>query len=269
MHPQLYDQTRNPAMQVENQVCVVTGAAAGIGKALAARFVAEGASAVVVADIASELDPTAAAIGADAIRADVSSEDSIRSLIETTEERFGPIGLFVANAGIGGFSGGAEVPDDEWQRIWEINVMHHVWAARHMIPRWQERGGGYLLTTASAAGLLSNLGTAPYTVTKHAAVAFAEWLSITHADENIRVSVLCPQGVRTAMTEGDDPAIVNVVAQGLVETEDVADSVIAGLESESFHILPHPQVAEYVKHKGADIESWLGAMRKLQRRFFG
>jgi short-subunit dehydrogenase len=146
--------------------------------------------------------------------------------------------------------------------------MHHVWAARHLIPRWQERGGGYLLTTASAAGLLSNLGTAPYTVTKHAAVALAEWLSITHADENIRVSVLCPQGVRTAMTEGDDPAVTNVVAQGLIETADVADAVIAGLAEEKFHILPHPQVAEYVKHKGADIESWLAAMRKLQRRFF-
>lgn len=256
-------------MQVENQVCVVTGAAAGIGKALAARFVTEGAAAVVVADIAPELDATAAEIGAHAIRADVSNEDSISALIAETEERFGNIGLFVANAGIGGFSGGAEVPDEEWQNIWEINVMHHIWAARHMIPRWQERGGGYLLTTASAAGLLSNLGTAPYTVTKHAAVGFAEWLSITHADENIRVSVLCPQAVRTAMTEGDDPAVANVVAHGLIETEDVADAVIAGLEVEAFHILPHPQVAEYVKHKGADIESWLGAMRKLQRRFFG
>lgn len=256
-------------MQVENQVCVVTGAAAGIGRALAARFVAEGAKAVVVADIASELEETAQEIGAHAIRADVSSEDNIRSLIEDTEERFGPIGLFVANAGIGGFPGGAEVPDEEWQRIWEINVMHHVWAARHMVPRWQERGGGYLLTTASAAGLLSNLGTAPYTVTKHAAVAFAEWLSITHADDNIRVSVLCPQAVRTAMTEGDDPTIANVVAHGLIETSEVADAVIAGLDTESFHILPHPQVADYVKHKGADIESWLGAMRKLQRKFFG
>lgn len=256
-------------MQVVDKVCVVTGGAAGIGRALAHRFVNEGASAVVVADVASSLDATAAEIGAHAIRADVSNEDSIRSLIEESEERFGPIDLFVANAGIGGHPGGAEVPDEEWQRIWEINVMHHVWAARHMIPRWQERGGGYLLTTASAAGLLSNLGTAPYTVTKHAAVAFAEWLSITHADDNIRVSVLCPQGVRTAMTEGDDPAVVNVVAQGLVEPSDVADAVIAGLETESFHILPHPQVADYVRHKGADIESWLGAMRKLQRRFFG
>ena len=255
-------------MQMTDKVCVVTGAAAGIGRALAERFVAEGAAAVVASDIAPGLEASASEIGAHAIRADVSSEESIKALIDETEDRFGPIDLFVANAGIGGRPGGVEVPDEEWQLIWEINVMHHVWAARHLVPRWQERGGGYLLTTASAAGLLSNLGTAPYTVTKHAAVALAEWLSITHADENIRVSVLCPQGVRTAMTQGDDPAVTNVVAQGLIETGDVADAVIAGLAEEKFHILPHPQVAEYVKHKGADIESWLGAMRKLQRRFF-
>lgn len=255
-------------MQVAGKVCVITGAAAGIGHALAERFVAEGASAVVAADISPALADASAAIGAQAIAVDVASEDSIKALIDETEERFGPIDLFVANAGIGGFPGGVEVPDEEWQRIWEVNVMHHIWAARHMIPRWQARGGGYLLTTASAAGLLSNLGTAPYTVTKHADVGLAEWLSITHADDNIKVSVLCPQGVRTAMTESDDPAVANVVAHGLIEPSDVADSVIAGLEAESFHILPHPQVAEYVAHKGADIESWLGAMRKLQRKFF-
>ncbi len=255
-------------MDIQDKVVVVTGAGAGIGHALAARFVAVGAKAVVASDITTDLDATSHEIGAHPIHADVSNESSILSLIEETEAQFGPIDLFVANAGIGGQPGGAEVPDDEWQNIWEINVMHHVWAARHMIPRWQERGGGYLLTTASAAGLLSNLGTAPYTVTKHAAVAFGEWLAITHADENISVSVLCPQGVRTAMTNSDDPAVANVVAQGLIEPSDVADAVIAGLNAESFHILPHPQVAEYVRHKGADIESWLGAMQRLQRRFF-
>lgn len=254
-------------MKVKNQVCVVTGAAGGIGRALAERFVAEGAAAVVISDIAAHLDATAAEIGAHAIAADVSSEDSIRSLIEQAELAHGPIDLFVANAGIGGLSGGVEVPDDEWQRIWDINVMHHVWAARHMVPRWQERGGGYLLTTASAAGLLSNIGTAPYTVTKHAAVGLAEWLSITHADDNIRVSVLCPQAVRTALTNSDDPAVLNVIAHGMIEPEEVAAATIAGLEAESFHILPHPEVAEYVKHKGSNIESWLGAMRNLQRHF--
>lgn len=256
-------------MDIENKVIVVTGAGAGIGRALATRFVAEGALAVVASDITTNLDAVALEIGAHAITADVGKEDDILALIDETESRFGPIDLFVANAGIGGQPGGAEVDDADWQQIWEINVMHHIWAARHLVPRWQERGGGYLLTTASAAGLLSNLGTAPYTVTKHAAVAFAEWLSITHADDNISISVLCPQGVRTAMTEGDDPAVTNVVAHGLVEPEDVADAVVAGLSAESFHILPHPQVAEYVKHKGADIESWLDAMRRLQRKFFG
>lgn len=256
-------------MHVQDKVVVVTGAAAGIGRALAARFVAEGAQAVIASDVSSDLDAVAAEIGAHAIAADVSNETSILSLIDQTEASYGPIDLFVANAGIGGASGGAEVPDEDWQQIWEINVMHHVWAARHLIPRWSERGGGYLLTTASAAGLLSNLGTAPYTVTKHGAVAFAEWLAITHADDNISVSVLCPQGVRTAMTDSDDPAVANVVAHGLIEPEDVAEAVIVGLDHEKFHILPHPEVAEYVKHKGADIESWLGAMRRLQRKFFG
>ena len=256
-------------MQVANKVCVVTGAAAGIGEALAARFIAEGASAVIAADVAPDLPVVATSSRAHPIHADVSNESGVRSLIEETEERFGHIDLFVANAGIGGFPGGVEVPDDEWQRIWDINVMQHVWAARHMVPRWRERGGGYLLTTASAAGLLTNLGTAPYTVTKHAAVGLAEWLAVTHHDDGIKVSVLCPQGVRTAMVAGDHPAVTNVVAQGLIDTADVADAVIAGLEAESFHILPHPQVADYVQHKGADIDSWLGAMRKLQRKFFG
>ncbi len=256
-------------MLIEDKIVVVTGAGAGIGRALAERFVAEGARHVVGADISADLDAVCAEIGAVPMRTDVSNEADIEALISMTEETYGPIDLFVANAGIGGLPGGAEVPDEEWQRVWDINVMHHIWAARHMVPRWIERGGGYLLTTASAAGLLSNLGTAPYTVTKHAAVAFAEWLSITHADDGITVSVLCPQGVRTAMTSSDDPAVANVVAHGLIEPSDVADAVVSGLEAESFHILPHPEVAEYVVHKATNVESWLGAMRRLQRKFFG
>lgn len=256
-------------MLVKDKIVVVTGAGAGIGRALVERFVAEGASHVIGADISSDLESVCNEIGAHAITADVSNEASLVALIDETESNYGPIDLFVANAGIGGLPGGAEVPDEEWQRVWDINVMHHIWAARHMVPRWTERGAGYLLTTASAAGLLSNLGTAPYTVTKHAAVGFAEWLSITHADDGIVVSVLCPQGVRTAMTASDDPAVANVVAHGLIEPSDVADAVIAGLEKESFHILPHPEVAEYVVHKASNVESWLGAMRRLQRKFFG
>ena len=257
-------------MLVKDAVCVVTGGANGIGRALAERFVAEEAAHVVIADVAADaLAATADEIGATAIVTDVSSEASIQALIETTEADHGPIDLFVANAGIGGHPGGAEVPDEEWQRIWDINVMHHVWAARHLIPRWTERGSGYLVTTASAAGLLSNLGTAPYTVTKHAAVGFAEWLSITHHDAGIRVSTLCPQAVRTAMTEGDDPAVANVVAHGMIEPIAVADAVVEAIADERFLILPHPEVADYVAHKGTNVESWLGAMRKLQRRFFG
>ena len=256
-------------MRVTDKIVVVTGAGAGISRALAERFVVEGAKAVIGADISPNLAGTCEEIGVHPIIADVSSEASILSLIEEAESQFGPIDLFVANAGIGGHPGGAEVPDEEWQLIWDINVMHHVWAARHMVPRWKERGGGYLLTTASAAGLLSNLGTAPYTVTKHAAVGLAEWLAITHADDGINVSVLCPQGVRTGMTEGDHPAVTNVVSHGLIEPSDVADAVIDGLDQETFHILPHPIVADYVQHKGADIESWLGAMRRLQRKWFG
>jgi len=257
-------------MLIKDAVCVVTGGANGIGRALAERFVAEGASAVVIADIdATALAATAADIGAHAIATDVSDEASILALIEATERDHGPIDLFVANAGIGGQSGGAEVPDEDWQQIWNINVMHHIWAARHLIPRWTERGSGYLVTTASAAGLLSNLGTAPYTVTKHAAVGFAEWLSITHHDAGIRVSTLCPQAVRTAMTASDDPAVANVVAHGMIEPSAVADTVIDALAKERFLILPHPEVADYVAHKSTNIESWLGSMRKLQRRFFG
>ena len=256
-------------MLVKDKIVVVTGAGAGIGRALAERFVAEGAQHVIGADISADLDDVCAEIGAHPMRTDVSSEEDIAALINATEANYGPIDLFVANAGIGGLPGGAEVPDEEWQRVWDINVMHHIWAARHLVPRWTERGSGYFLTTASAAGLLSNLGTAPYTVTKHAAVAFAEWLSITHADDGITVSVLCPQGVRTAMTASDDPAVANVVAHGLIEPSDVADAVVAGLEAESFHILPHPEVAEYVVHKATNVESWLEAMRRLQRRFFG
>jgi len=256
-------------MQIAGKVCVVTGGAAGIGRALAARFVSDGAAAVVVADVnVTALAETASEIGAHECVTDVSDEQSIVALIESTEEQHGPIDLFVANAGVGGMPGGAEVPDDEWNRLWDIHLMQHVWVARHMVPRWIERGGGYLLTTASAAGLLSNVGAAPYTVTKHAAVSFSEWLSITHADDNIRVSCLCPQGVRTALTESDDPAIANVVAQGMIDPEDVADSVVLALDAEQFLILPHPQVADYMTNKATNIEKWLGGMRNIRRRFY-
>src|SRR5690606_6257213 len=163
---------------------------------------------------------------------------------------------------------GAEVPDAEWQRIWSINVMAHVYAARALVPRMIARGGGYLLNTASAAGLLSQIGSAPYAVTKHAAVAFAEWLSITHGEQGIKVSVRCPQAVRPPMIGGTEEGGVAGV-DGVLEPEQVADAVIAGLADERFLILPHPEVLEYLQRQAADYDRWLRGMRRLQERYLG
>ncbi|MEM9140371.1 MAG: SDR family oxidoreductase, partial [Pseudomonadota bacterium] len=179
-------------MDVTGKIVVVTGAAGGIGRALAQAFATHGAAHVVVADVqGGAVEETARAIGGTAIVTDLSQEAAIQHLIQMTEAQIGPIDIFCSNAGIMVY-GGAEVSDDEWERIWQINLMAHVWAARHVVPRMVARGGGYLLNTASAAGLLSQIGSAPYSVTKHAAVGLAEWLRITHGDDGIGVSVLCP-----------------------------------------------------------------------------
>jgi NAD(P)-dependent dehydrogenase (short-subunit alcohol dehydrogenase family) len=260
-------------VNVAGKVVVVTGAASGIGRALARRFAAEGARAVICADrdgagahvVADEIGRQGGALAAIAERVDVAVDADVASLIERTERDVGPIDLFVSNAGIF-VLGGAEVPNEEWDRIWSINVMAHVHAARALVPRMLARGGGYLLNTASAAGLLSQIGSAPYAVTKHAAVAFAEWLSITHGAQGLKVSVLCPQAVRTAMIAGTEGGGVAGV-DGVVEPEQVADAVIEGLADERFLILPHPQVLEYVQRKGADYERWIRGMRRLQERF--
>ncbi|MDQ1372763.1 MAG: hypothetical protein QOJ09_101, partial [Actinomycetota bacterium] len=184
-------------MELRDKVVIVTGGASGIGAALCRRFAAEGARAVVVADLqADAAQVVAGEIGGTAMTTNVSVEADVHALVERTVERHGPVDLFCSNAGIA-IGGGVEVPDEEWQRIWDINLMAHVYAARAVLPGMLARGEGYLLNTASAAGLLTNLGAAPYAVTKHAAVALAEWLAITHGDAGIRVSVLCPQGVRT------------------------------------------------------------------------
>ena len=255
-------------MDVRDRVCVVTGGASGIGRALAARFASDGARAVVVVDRdADGAREVAGFVGGLGMAADVAREDDIRRVIDDTEARCGPIDLFCSNAGIL-VAGGPEVPTDEWQRIWEVNVMAHVLAARHLVPRMLERGGGYLLQTASAAGLLSQVGSAPYAVTKHAAVAFAEWLAITYGDRGLRVSVLCPQAVRTAMTDGIPNGGVAGV-DGMLEPEGIADAVVEGLADERFLILPHPTVAEYVRRKAEDVERWLRGMRRLQARFGG
>ena len=239
----------------------------GFGRALAQRFAKDGAKKVICSDInADGVKAVAAEIGGRAFVTNVAKEADIQSMIETVEAEEGPIDLFCSNAGIG-YGGGAEVSDERWQRIWDINLMAHVWAARHLVPRMAARGGGYLLNTASTAGLLSQVGSAPYAVTKHAAVALAEWLSITHGDDGIKVSVLCPQAVRTAMTAGNPDGVASV--DGMLEPEDAAEACVRAIEAETFLVLPHPQVLDYMRRKTDNYDRWLGGMRKLNRRFSG
>jgi NAD(P)-dependent dehydrogenase (short-subunit alcohol dehydrogenase family) len=245
---------------------VVTGAAGGIGAALARRFVAEGARAVVASDIdADRLRATAHEIGAVARECDVRDRAAVHALVDDVEAEHGPIDLFCSNAGVA-VLGGADAPDDAWELSIDVNLMAHVYAARALVPRMIERGGGYLLQTASAAGLLTQLGSAPYSVTKHAAVALAEWLSITYGDRGLKVSVLAPQGVRTAMTAGAANGGVAGV-DGMLEPADVAAAVVEGLAAERFLILPHPQVLEYVRRRAGDPDRWLAGMRRLQARY--
>ncbi len=254
-------------MDIAGKIVVVTGAASGIGRAMAHRFAAEGAKAVVCADRdEAGVKATAEACGGTAFVTDVSKEADIVALIEATERDIGPIDLFCSNAGIG-VGGGAEASDAAWQRIWDINVMAHVWAARHLVPLMAARGGGYLMNTASAAGLLSQIGSAPYAVTKHAAVALAEWLAITHGDDGIKVSVLCPQAVRTAMTAANPDGVASI--DGMMEPDEVAEACVKAIAAETFLILPHPEVLEYMRRKTGDYDRWLGGMRKLNRRFAG
>lgn len=254
-------------MELSGRTIVVTGAASGIGRALARRFAAEGAKLVACADRNGEgAREVAAEVGGVGFTTDVGKEADIAALIETVESEHGAIDLFCSNAGIG-IGGGAEAANEAWQRIWDINVMAHVWAARHLVRRMIERGGGYLLNTASAAGLLSQIGSAPYAVTKHAAVALAEWLAITHGDQGIKVSVLCPQAVRTAMTAGNPDGVASV--DGMIEPEDVAEACVRAIEAETFLVLPHPEVLEYMRRKTGDYDRWLGGMRRLNRRYRG
>jgi NAD(P)-dependent dehydrogenase (short-subunit alcohol dehydrogenase family) len=262
--------TYHAPMDLAEKVAVVTGAASGIGAAMAQRFAREGARAVVLADIdepgLQRVAESVTATGTTAVvrRCDVRNEADVAEVAAAARE-VGPIDLFCSNAGIG-IPGGPEVPDQQWQAIWEINVMAHVHAARAVLPDMIERGEGYLLNTASAAGLLSQIGSAPYAVTKHAAVAFAEWLAITYGDRGIVVSVLCPQAVRTAMTaESEGGGVAGV--DGMMEPDEVADSVIEGLASEQFLILPHSEVREYLRRKADDHDRWIAGMRRLQARY--
>jgi len=251
-------------MQVTDKVIVVTGGASGIGKALCYRFAQEGAKAIIVVDIDEEgARAVADAINGVAIKCDVSKEEEIINVVKQTEEKIGSIDMFCSNAGIM-IEGVIEAPNESWQRIWEINVMAHVYAARAVIPGMIERGGGYLLNTSSAAGLLTQIGSAPYSVTKHAAVGLAENLAITYGDKGIKVSVLCPQAVRTEMTR-DEAGVAAV--DGMIEPEQVADSVIKALAEERFLILPHPKVQTYMERKVSDYDRWLSGMQRLQERF--
>lgn len=257
-------------MELAGKHVVVTGAANGIGRALAERFAAAGAAGVVVADLEAEraVEVAAGLPSAIGVGCDVADDTQVAELIATAEGRFGPIDLFFANAGIGVGEGPMD-PDEVWNLNWGVNVMHHVHAARHLLPGWLARGEGYLAVTASAAGLLTQIGSAPYAVTKAAAVAFAEWVSITYGDRGVKVSCLCPQGVNTRMVNGGVATLASdtVKAAGVVlEPSEVAEVVVDGLRDERFLILPHPEVATYVQRKATDRDRWLGGMRKLQAR---
>ncbi|HET8935340.1 MAG TPA: SDR family oxidoreductase [Polyangiales bacterium] len=256
-------------MQIADKVVVVTGGSNGIGRALAERFVREGARGVCIADVdEAEGKKVAAASGAKFVACDVRKEEDIVRLVREAEKAFGPVDLFCGNAGIGladanGNAGGASNTD--WQRIWEINVMAHVLAARTLLPGMIERKSGYFLITASAAGLLSQIGSSAYSTTKHAAIGFAESLAIAHGDQGIGVSVLCPQGVLTNMTrgQGDTPQ----ANDGMLQPEDVAECVSQGLKDERFLILPHPQVLTYMQRKTADYDRWIRGMQRFRQKF--
>jgi len=253
-------------MEVTGKVVVVTGGASGIGAALCKRFSQEGAKAVVVADVNEDgAKAVAQEIQGVAAVCDVRRETDVIDLVNMTEEKVGPIDLFCSNAGIIAI-GGVEVTNEEWQRIWEINVLAHIYVGRAIIPRMIERGRGSMLITASAAGLLSQIGSLPYSVTKHAAVGLAENLAITYGGQGIKVYALCPQAVRSEMTRQFDGGGVAAV-DGLMEPEVLADSVIEAFRQETFLILPHAEVLTYMQRKASDYDRWLTGMQRLQTRY--
>jgi NAD(P)-dependent dehydrogenase (short-subunit alcohol dehydrogenase family) len=226
----------------------------------------------VLADLNLEgVQAVAEEVGGVAVQTDVGREEEIQALVARAREAGGPVDVFFSNAGIPGPDGGPpESPDEEWDQAWRVNVMAHVWAARALLPEMTERGEGYLLSTASAAGLLTQVSALAYSITKHAAVALAEWIAINYADAGIKVSVVCPLGVRTPMLEGalerDSPGAAALLSDDVLEPSDVAEAVIAGIREERFLILPHENVARYVALKGARHERWLSGMQDLVRR---
>jgi NAD(P)-dependent dehydrogenase (short-subunit alcohol dehydrogenase family) len=256
-------------MEIKGKVAVVTGGASGIGAGLAERFAREGAAGVVVADLNLErAQGVAAGIGGSAlaVRCDVSREAEIQELVRQAKARFGRVDIYCSNAGILGRMGGIELEDALWDKMWQVHGMAHVWAARAVVPGMLERGEGYFLVTASAAGLLNIVETAPYGVTKHAAVAIAEWLRIAYGRKGLRVSCLCPQSVATDMTrDGTGSAGIN----GVLTPEQVAEVVVQTMREEKFLALPHPEVAKYFLAKGQDYDRWLGGMQKLYTQHMG
>ena len=253
-------------MKIRDKIVVVTGAASGIGKALAARFAKEGARAVVCADLnETDAKTVAASIGSLGIRCDVSKEADINALVAETVKKYGRLDIFCSNAGIIGRHG-LDATLEDWRRTIDVNFMAHVLAARAVVPIMLKQGSGYIVATASAAGLLMQMDSATYTTTKHAAVAFAEWLSVNYHDQGIGVSCLCAQGVRTPMLLGPKGDRKSFLLEGSVSAEDVAGKVMEAIEAEHFLILPHPEVAQYEQRKATDRERWLTGMRRARAK---
>ncbi|MDE0756658.1 MAG: SDR family NAD(P)-dependent oxidoreductase [Pseudomonadales bacterium] len=250
-------------MELQDKVVVITGGSGGIGKAMAVAFIEQGARGIVLADLnQKQVEATAAELGCTGLACDVTQEGDVQALVDRTLKQYGQINLFCSNAGAGGSGLLTDASNEVWQRQWELHVMSHVYAARAVLPAMLERGDGYLLNTASAAGLLAAMGSGPYSVSKAAAVKLAEFIAITHGDEGIKVSVLCPQGVNTAMAPkrlGDGQT------DGIIEPEALAATVVETLREERFYVLPHPEVGDYVRRKGDDIDRWLHGMRRLKR----
>lgn len=254
-------------MNLADKNVIVTGGGSGIGAAMARRFTSEKPRLLVVSDIDGDSAARIASeVGGVAFQADVTDADQNERLIDHAESLAGPVDLFCANAGIG-FAGDEQTPEEEWDRMWSVNLMSHVHAARRLVPAWLARGEGYFLATASAAGLLTNLKAAQYSVTKHAAVAFAEWLAVSYGHAGVKVSCLCPMGVRTPFLDAAEE-FHDLLDPYAIEPAEVAEAVVAGLEAERFLILPHPEVKRFFQNKAGDYDRWITGMQKLQNAVF-